>query len=57
VVVLHLLVALAIPLAGLMTAVVGPVFGAPAARLKGLYLAIATLAARFILEDFFARAQ
>jgi branched-chain amino acid transport system permease protein len=31
------------------------VFGAPAARLKGLYLAIATLAAQFILEDFFAR--
>ena len=31
-------------------------FGAPAARLKGLYLAIATLAAQFILEDFFARA-
>ena len=40
-----------------MTALVGLVFGAPAARLKGLYLAIATLAAQFILEDFFARAQ
>ena len=45
-----------IPLAGAMTALVGLVFGAPAARLKGLYLAIATLAAQFILEDFFARA-
>ena len=33
------------------------VFGIPAARLKGLYLAIATLAAQFILEDFFARAD
>ncbi|GGG36961.1 branched-chain amino acid ABC transporter permease [Caldovatus sediminis] len=55
--VLHVPVALAIPLAGLMTAMVGLVFGAPAARLKGLYLAIATLAAQFILEDFFARAQ
>lgn len=54
---LHVPVALCIPLAGLMTAVVGLVFGAPAARLKGLYLAIATLAAQFILEDFFARAQ
>ena len=46
-----------IPLAGLMTTVVGIVFGLPAARLKGLYLAIATLAAQFIIEDFFARAQ
>jgi branched-chain amino acid transport system permease protein len=49
-------VALAIPLAGVITALVGLVFGLPAARLKGLYLAIATLAAQFILEDFFARA-
>lgn len=46
----------AIPLAGLATTVVGLVFGIPAARLKGLYLAIATLAAQFILQDFFARA-
>jgi branched-chain amino acid transport system permease protein len=53
----HIPVALCIPLAGVMTALVGLVFGAPAARLKGLYLAIATLAAQFILEDFFARAQ
>src|SRR3954452_15463032 len=50
-------VAAAIPLAGVATTGVGMVFGAPAARLKGLYLAIATLAAQFILEDFFARAQ
>ncbi|WP_426957425.1 branched-chain amino acid ABC transporter permease [Muricoccus radiodurans] len=50
-------VLLCIPIAGVMTAVVGLVFGAPAARLKGLYLAIATLAAQFILEDFFARAR
>lgn len=49
-------VAACIPLAGAITAVVGLVFGAPAARLKGLYLAIATLAAQFILEDFFGRA-
>ncbi|MGB0681148.1 MAG: branched-chain amino acid ABC transporter permease [Magnetovibrionaceae bacterium] len=47
----------AIPLAGLMTAAVGLFFGAPAARIKGLYLAIATLAAQFILEDFFNRAE
>ncbi|MES2712859.1 MAG: branched-chain amino acid ABC transporter permease [Pseudomonadota bacterium] len=50
-------VVIAIPLAGIATAVVGLVFGLPAARLKGLYLAIATLAAQYILEDFFARAQ
>lgn len=36
---------------------VGMVFGMPAARIKGLYLAIATLAAQFIIEDFFARAD
>ncbi len=53
----HLPIWLTIPLAGIVTALVGFVFGAPAARLKGLYLAIATLAAQFILEDFFARAQ
>jgi branched-chain amino acid transport system permease protein len=33
------------------------IFGLPAARLKGLYLAIATLASQFILQDFFARAD
>jgi branched-chain amino acid transport system permease protein len=53
----HIPVALCIPLAGVITALVGLIFGAPAARLKGLYLAIATLAAQFILEDFFARAR
>jgi len=46
-----------IPLAGLMTTAVGMIFGLPAARIKGLYLAIATLASQFILEDFFARAN
>jgi branched-chain amino acid transport system permease protein len=53
----HIPVWACIPLAGVITALVGLVFGAPAARLKGLYLAIATLAAQFILEDFFARAR
>lgn len=47
----------AIPLSGVITAIVGLVFGLPAARLKGLYLAIATLAAQYILLDFFARAE
>lgn len=50
-------VALAIPLAGLVTALVGIIVGLPAARLKGLYLAIATLASQFVLQDFFGRAQ
>ena len=47
----------AIPLAGVITALVGLVFGLPAARLKGLYLVIATLAAQYILLDFFSRAE
>jgi branched-chain amino acid transport system permease protein len=46
-----------IPLAALVTAAVGLVFGLPAARLKGLYLVIATLAAQYILLDFFSRAE
>jgi branched-chain amino acid transport system permease protein len=48
-------VAFAIPLAGVLTTGIGLLFGLPAARLKGLYLAIATLAAQYILQDFFAR--
>lgn len=47
----------AIPLAGIVTAIVGLIFGLPAARLKGLYLVIATLAAQYILIDFFSRAE
>jgi branched-chain amino acid transport system permease protein len=41
---------LTIPGAGVITALVGMVFGIPSLRLKGLYLAIATLAAQFIIE-------
>ena len=48
---------LCIPLAGFLTMAVGMMFGAPAARIKGLYLAIATLASQFIIEDFFSRAE
>jgi branched-chain amino acid transport system permease protein len=44
---------LVIPLAGLITAGAGAFFGIPSLRLKGLYLAIATLAAQFILEYVF----
>ncbi len=39
-----------IPLAGLITAAVGLVFGVPSLRLKGLYLAVATLAAHYVVE-------
>ncbi|MDQ5985637.1 MAG: branched-chain amino acid transport system permease protein, livM [Syntrophus sp. SKADARSKE-3] len=41
---------LAVPAAGIVTAVVGMVFGLPSSRLKGLYLTIATLAGQFIIE-------
>jgi len=41
---------LILPLAGLMAAAVGVFFGLPSLRLKGLYLAIATLAAQFIFD-------
>jgi branched-chain amino acid transport system permease protein len=46
---------LAIPLSGLITAAVGMIFGVPSLRLKGLYLAMATLAAHFIIEFIIAR--
>jgi len=39
-----------IPLSGLLTALIGLVFGIPSLRLKGLYLAVATLAAHYIVE-------
>jgi len=41
---------LVLPVAGLVTALAGMVFGVPSLRLKGLYLAMATLAAHFIVE-------
>lgn len=46
-----------IPLAGAMTMALGLIVGIPAGRIKGLYLAIATLASQYILEDFFSRAH
>ncbi|HXE96709.1 MAG TPA: branched-chain amino acid ABC transporter permease [Dongiaceae bacterium] len=39
-----------IPAAGLITAALGMVVGIPSLRLRGLYLAMATLAAHFIVE-------
>lgn len=41
---------IALPIAGIVTALLGMVFGLPSLRLKGFYLAIATLAAQFIIE-------
>ena len=41
---------IALPMAGTMAALVGMVFGIPSLRLRGLYLAIATIAAQFIIE-------
>ncbi|MBW1779385.1 MAG: branched-chain amino acid ABC transporter permease [Deltaproteobacteria bacterium] len=41
---------LAAPIAGIVSAAVGMVFGLPSARLKHLYLCIATLAGQFIIE-------
>ncbi len=41
---------LTIPVACIVTALVGGVFGVPSLRLKGLYLAIATLAAQEIIQ-------
>jgi branched-chain amino acid transport system permease protein len=44
---------LALPLAGLVAAAVGVVVGLPSLRVKGLYLAIATLAGHFVLSFIF----
>jgi branched-chain amino acid transport system permease protein len=42
-----------IPMAGVMSAIVGVIIGIPSLRIKGLYLAIATIAAQFIFEYVF----
>jgi len=39
-----------LPIAGLISALVGMIFGIPSGRLKGLYLTIATLAGQIIIE-------
>ncbi|MBN1635953.1 MAG: branched-chain amino acid ABC transporter permease [Deltaproteobacteria bacterium] len=44
---------LTIPIAGLMTAVIGMIFGIPALRLRGFYLAMSTLAAQILLMFIF----
>ena len=47
----------AILLGGLMSAVVGILFGVPSLRIKGLYLAVATLAAQFFFDWLFIRVK
>ena len=44
---------LTLPAAGALTALLGVVVGLPSLRVKGIYLAIATLAAHFVLSFFF----
>src|SRR5882672_12491655 len=44
-------------LAGLIAAAVGLLFGIPSLRIKGLYLAVATLAAQFFIDWMFARVK
>ena len=44
-------------LAGLCAAIVGMLFGIPSLRIKGLYLAVATLAAQFFSDWAFARVK
>jgi branched-chain amino acid transport system permease protein len=44
-----------VPIAGIITALVGLVVGLPSLRIKGLYLAIATLAAQVIIDWVLSR--
>jgi len=48
---------LVLVLAGLCAAAVGMLFGIPSLRIKGLYLAVATLAAQFFVDWLFARVK
>src|SRR6476469_5940904 len=47
----------AILLGGVMAAFVGILFGVPSLRIKGLYLAVATLAAQFFFDWLFIRVK
>ncbi|MGZ5034398.1 MAG: branched-chain amino acid ABC transporter permease [Usitatibacter sp.] len=44
-------------LAGVFTTIVGILFGVPSLRIKGFYLAVATLAAQFFIDWAFARVK
>jgi len=52
---LNFLIVLA--LSGTIAAAVGVVFGVPSLRIKGLYLAVATLAAQFFIDWLFIRVK
>lgn len=46
---------IAFPAAGVVAALIGMIFGIPSLRLRGLYLAMATIAAQFIIEFIIRR--
>src|SRR5215207_6483552 len=48
---------LVLVLAGAIAALVGALFGIPSLRIKGLYLAVSTLAAQFFIDWLFARVK
>jgi branched-chain amino acid transport system permease protein len=48
---------IALLLGGAIAALVGTLFGIPSLRIKGLYLAVATLAAQFFIDWLFARVR
>jgi len=48
---------IAIPVSALFTGMVGVIFGLPAARIKGFYLLMSTMAAQFILVWVFVHAR
>ena len=50
-------VLISILLGGLCSAIVGVLFGIPSLRIKGLYLAVATLAAQFFFDWLFLRVK
>jgi branched-chain amino acid transport system permease protein len=54
---MELPVVLSILLGGLSAAVIGILFGIPSLRIKGLYLAVATLAAQFFFDWVFLRVK
>jgi branched-chain amino acid transport system permease protein len=43
--------------AGLITTMVGMIFGTPSLRIKGMYLAVTTLAAQFFMDWLFSRVK
>jgi branched-chain amino acid transport system permease protein len=54
---LHFSFWLALPCAAIITGLVGVLFGSPSLRIKGFYLAMATLAAQLIIPWFFANVR